>query len=148
MVMCLYSTSLACASPELSALAGHYARGFGLDEKLFIALVWQESRFCQHAISPKGAIGMGQLMPGTAASLGVDPHDPNHNLWGAAKYLRQRYDEFADWKLALAAYNAGSGAVRKYGGIPPFAETQHYVEEVLRVYQALHERDTLGSSPP
>jgi len=132
--------ALGCATPELTGWAAHYARAFGIDEELFIAVVWVESRFCQHAISRAGAIGMGQLMPGTAAGLGVDPHDMHQNLWGAAKYLRSRWELFGDWRLALAAYNAGAGNVRRFGGIPPFEETQNYVKTVLSVYNALRER--------
>jgi soluble lytic murein transglycosylase-like protein len=123
-----------CATPELLGLTEHYARAFGLDPSLLLALVWVESRFCPDAVSPKGAVGLGQLMPATAAELDVDPTDVHQNLWGSAKYLRERYDEFGDWTLALAAYNAGPGNVRRYGGIPPFPETQVYVEEVLYGY--------------
>jgi soluble lytic murein transglycosylase-like protein len=136
----LWTVAGACTTPDLVELTEHYARGFGLDPDLMVALVWQESRFCQDAVSPKGAIGMGQLMPATAAELGVDPHDLHQNLWATARYLRERYEEWGDWVLALAAYNAGSGNVRKYGGIPPFAETQRYVKEVLDVYAALKRR--------
>ena len=82
-------------------------------------------------------MGLGQLMPATATELGVDPKDPLANLWGAAKYLRQQYDSFQDWQLALAAYNAGPQRVRDYGGSPPFEETQQYVAEVLRRYEQL-----------
>lgn len=76
-------------------------------------------------------MGLGQLMPGTAAELGVDPNDPYQNVEGAARYLSQQYGTFGTWPLALAAYNAGPGAVQKYGGIPPFAETQAYVPKIL-----------------
>lgn len=72
-----------------------------------------------------------QFMPGTAAGLGIDPHDPVQSINGAATYLKQLYDQFGDWKLAVAAYNAGPGAVKKYGGVPPYAETQAYVQKVL-----------------
>ncbi len=126
--------------PELLAWTRTYAGGFGLDAHLVIAVVYVESRYCPAAVSPKGAVGLGQFMPGTAAELGIDPHHPLQNLWATAKYLRQKYVEFEDWTLALAAYNAGSGAVRKFGGIPPYAETEHYVKEVLRVYRSLKQR--------
>ena len=91
--------------------------------------------FCPTAVSSKGAVGLGQLMPGTAALLGVNPWDPAQNLWATAKYLREQYDTFGDWKLALAAYNAGPGNVAKYGGVPPFTETQSYIRRVLSVYR-------------
>jgi soluble lytic murein transglycosylase-like protein len=70
-------------------------------------------------------------MPGTAANLGVDPHDPAQNLEGGARYLRQMYDKFGSWRLALAAYNAGPGAVEQHGGVPPYRETTRYVKKIL-----------------
>jgi len=103
----------------------------GVDPDLFLRLVQQESSFNQDARSSAGAIGFTQLMPGTAADLGVDPYDDEENLRGGARYLRQQLDTFGDPKLALAAYNAGPGNVRKYGGIPPFKETQNYVSKIL-----------------
>jgi hypothetical protein len=103
-----------------------------LDPRIFAALVRQESGGRQGARSPAGAIGETQLMPGTAASLGVDPYDQEQNLDGGAKYLRQQLDRFGgDYAKALAAYNAGPGAVEKYNGVPPFAETQAYVKAIL-----------------
>jgi len=133
------SYALACGyiPADLRAWTGYYARGFGLEPDLLTALVWVESRYCPQARSPVGAIGLGQLMPATAKELGVDPWNPQANLYGAALYLRQKWEEFGDWRLALAAYNAGSGAVRKHGGIPPYPETQKYVRQVLEVYLAL-----------
>jgi soluble lytic murein transglycosylase-like protein len=139
----LFPLAFSCGGvidPELLAWARTYAGGFGLDEDLVVSVIWVESRFCTTAVSPKGAIGLGQFMPGTAAELGIDPHDPRQNLWATAKYLREKYLEWEDWTLALAAYNAGSGAVRRFGGIPPYAETQHYVKEVLRVYSILKQQ--------
>ena len=91
--------------------------------------------FCPFAVSPAGAIGLGQLLPGTAAMLGVDPWDPAQNLWATAKYLREQYDTFGNWELSLAAYNAGPGNVIRYRGVPPFIETQSYVRRVLSVYR-------------
>jgi tetratricopeptide (TPR) repeat protein len=104
-----------------------------IDVRLLAAVVYIESRFQHQSISPAGAEGLGQLMPGTAAGLGVDPRDPWENLVGAARLLREDYDEFQSVPLALAAYNAGSGAVRRWGGVPPYAETQWYVWAVLWV---------------
>ncbi|WP_234988767.1 lytic transglycosylase domain-containing protein [Tropicibacter naphthalenivorans] len=106
------------------------ARRHGIPEDLFLRLVMQESRFNAKALSHKGAIGLAQLMPGTAKSLGVDPHDPAQNLDGGAKYLKIQYRKFGSWKLALAAYNAGPGAVIKHGGVPPYRETRNYVKKI------------------
>lgn len=97
---------------------------------LFLRLVQQESGWNATALSPKGAIGLAQLMPDTARQLGVDPHDPMANLEGGARYLRMQYQAFGSWPLALAAYNAGPGAVQQYGSIPPYAETQGYVQAI------------------
>lgn len=103
----------------------------GVDPDLFLRLVRQESGFRPQVVSSAGAIGLAQLMPGTAEELGVDPRDPIQNLRGGARYLRQQLDTFGDPVLALAAYNAGPGAVRRYGGVPPFRETQGYVRAIL-----------------
>ncbi|UFS67790.1 lytic transglycosylase domain-containing protein [Paracoccus denitrificans] len=103
------------------------ARKHGVPEDLFLRLVQQESGWNPSARSHKGARGLAQLMPGTAAKLGVDPNDPIQNLEGGARYLRMMYNTFGNWRLALAAYNAGPGAVAKYGGVPPYRETRNYV---------------------
>jgi soluble lytic murein transglycosylase-like protein len=105
----------------------------GIDPALLKGLVSQESGFDPSARSGAGALGLTQLMPGTAASLGVsNPLDPAQSLQGGAQYLRQQLDHFGgDERLALAAYNAGPGAVAKYGGVPPYAETQNYVNSVM-----------------
>jgi soluble lytic murein transglycosylase-like protein len=105
----------------------------GIDPALLKGLVSQESGFNPNARSGAGAVGLTQLMPGTAASLGVtNPLDPAQSLQGGAKYLREQLDRFGgDEQLALAAYNAGPGAVQKYGGVPPYAETQNYVTSVM-----------------
>ncbi|MDA7424240.1 lytic transglycosylase domain-containing protein [Thalassococcus lentus] len=104
------------------------ARKHGVPEDLFLRLVNQESRFNPKAKSHAGAIGLAQLMPGTAKQLGVNPHDPKQNLEGGARYLKEQYRTFGSWRLALAAYNAGPGAVQKHGGIPPYRETRNYVK--------------------
>jgi len=106
------------------------ARRHGVPEDLFLRLVQQESGWNNAAVSPKGALGLAQLMPETAALLGVDPADPEQNLEGGARYLRMQFNEFGTWPLALAAYNAGPGAVDEHGGFPPFAETENYVEVI------------------
>lgn len=94
-------------------------------------LVTRESGWNPGAVSHKGAIGLAQLMPDTARLLRVDPNDPIQNLDGGARYLAQQYRAFGDWRLALAAYNAGPGAVQKHGGVPPYAETAAYVTAIL-----------------
>jgi soluble lytic murein transglycosylase-like protein len=103
------------------------AQRHGIPEDLFLRLVQQESGWNPNARSHKGAMGLAQLMPGTAAKLGVNPNDPVQNLNGGARYLRMMYNQFGNWTLALAAYNAGPGAVQKHGGIPPYRETRNYV---------------------
>lgn len=107
------------------------AQRHGVPEDLFLRLVQQESGWNQGAISGKGATGLAQLMPDTADRLGVDETNPHENLEGGARYLRMMYDRFGDWKLALAAYNAGPEAVQKYGGVPPYAETADYVRKIF-----------------
>ena len=100
---------------------------------LFETLIQRESAFDPRAVSPKGAKGLGQLMPGTVAELGVaDPFDPIANLDGSARYLVAQLEAFSSIELALAAYNAGPGAVRKHDGVPPFAETRAYVGWIMR----------------
>lgn len=107
------------------------ARSHAVPEDLFLRLVQQESGWNPAAVSPKGAKGLAQLMPDTAARLGVNIDDPLQNLAGGARYLRQMYDKFGTWRLALAAYNAGPQAVDAHDGIPPYAETQNYVQAIL-----------------
>jgi len=107
------------------------ARKHSVPEDLFLRLVETESNWNDGAVSNKGAIGLAQLMPNTAKTLGVDPAVPQQNLEGGARYLRQQYEKFGSWRLALAAYNAGPEAVTKYNGVPPFEETQNYVVKIL-----------------
>lgn len=112
-------------------LARATASRYGVDPDIFERQIQQESGFNPGAVSGAGARGLGQLMPGTAKELGVNPDDPKQNLDGAARYMRQQLDRFGgDYAKALAAYNAGPGNVEKYGGIPPFRETQDYVAKI------------------
>jgi soluble lytic murein transglycosylase-like protein len=109
------------------------AKRYGLNPALLDALAWQESRYNHKARSSAGAMGVMQLMPGTARDLGVNPYDMQQNIAGGAAYLRQQLIRFDNnVPLALAAYNAGPGAVIKYDGIPPYRETQNYVRQILR----------------
>jgi soluble lytic murein transglycosylase-like protein len=126
------------------------AQRYGLDPAVLHGLIQQESGFNPSATSSAGALGLAQLMPGTAASLGVtNPLDPAQSIDGGARYLRRQLDAFGgDVTKALAAYNAGPGAVSRYGGVPPYAETQAYVQKVLANADAY--RSALGASttPP
>lgn len=110
-----------------------------LDANMLVAIVTVESRWHTHAVSRAGAIGLGQLMPGTAANLGVNPRDPVQNLSGAARYLGGLMGRFGakHYKLVFAAYNAGPRAVTEYGGIPPYDETVNYVARVLDTWEHL-----------
>lgn len=123
------------ATPPATDMAGEAARKVQLPEAFVRSVMRAESNFNPAAVSPKGAIGLMQLMPGTAEELGVDPHDAKQNAEGGARYLRElleRYQNEPDQVLrALAAYNAGPGAVEKYHGVPPFTETRQYVLRVL-----------------
>jgi soluble lytic murein transglycosylase-like protein len=109
------------------------AMRYGISSTLVDAVAWQESRYNNRARSPVGAIGVMQLMPGTARQLGVaDPTDVHQNIMGGTAYLRAQLDRFGNnVPLALAAYNAGPGAVQKYGGIPPYRETRNYVRQIM-----------------
>jgi hypothetical protein len=123
---------------EIDAAIKKYARAHGVEEDLVWAVIRQESGFNPTAVSPKGALGLMQLMPGTAVMMGVlDPFDVEQNIGGGIKYLENCLNRFqGDVELALAAYNAGPENVIKYQGCPPFPETQHYVETVMRNYSA------------
>ncbi|MRX36886.1 lytic transglycosylase domain-containing protein [Aminobacter sp. MDW-2] len=121
------------ANPAIAGLVRRIAREQGVDENQFLALVYQESRFNPCAKSPAGAIGLAQLMPSTAGDLSVDPYNIEQNLRGGARYYKQQLRKYnGNVSLALAAYNAGAGNVNKYGGIPPFKETQGYVANITQ----------------
>ncbi len=116
-----------------------------VEPELVLALVAAESAFQSRAVSPVGARGLGQLMPSTAAMLGVsDAFDPEQNLSGTVRYLATQLKRFGNPRLALAAYNAGPGAVQRYGGVPPYQETQQYVGYVLKLYQELNTQKSAG----
>lgn len=123
------------------------ARNEGLEAELVESVAKIESGFEQSAVSNKGAVGLMQLMPATAAELGVSANDAHSNAQGGAKYLRElllRYD--GNYVLALAAYNAGPGAVAKYHGVPPYVETVHYIKKVLREYK--REKQSANNGQP
>ena len=124
------------ANPELARVIHAAAQKYAVDPKLVSAVAEVESGGDQNAVSPAGAVGVMQLMPDTAAGLGINPYDMKSNVEGGAKYLREMLDTFdGDVKKAVAAYNAGPNAVKAYGGVPPYAETQNYVTSVLDIYR-------------
>lgn len=122
---------------DVSKVIDDASSAFGVDKPLIKAVIQQESEYNKLAVSPKGAMGLMQLMPETADSLGVkNPFDVKENIFGGTRYLKSlmtKYNNNLD--LALAAYNAGPKAVEKYGGIPPYEETQNYVKNVQRIYK-------------
>ena len=129
--------------PHLESVIQPAAAKYDLDPNLVAAVIWAESSGDSNAVSKKGARGLMQLMPATARELGVgNVLDPGQNVDGGSHYLRRMLDEHdGDLSLALAAYNAGPDAVRKYGGVPPYRETRDYVGRVLRVYERAREAD-------
>ncbi len=123
-------------SGDTNSLIKEAAARYQVDPRLVAAVAQTESGGNQEAVSPAGAVGVMQLMPETAAGLGVNPYDKRQNIEGGAKYLRQMMDTFGgDVQKAVAAYNAGPQAVKEYNGIPPYRETQDYVNKVLDIYR-------------
>ncbi len=122
----------AAGPAQWQARVAELATKYDISPTLLEAVVWQESRWNTGAVSPVGARGLTQLMPGTARQMGVNPHDPSANLEGGARYLRLQLDAFeGDLEKALAAYNAGPARVTRAGGIPAIRETQLYVSSIL-----------------
>lgn len=137
-VRCMGLTPQAVArrADRYDAMISASAMQYGVNVNLIKAVITEESCFNSKALSPVGALGLMQLMPDTANWLKVqNPHDPEDNLRGGVRYLASLQDQFESIELALAAYNAGPGNVRRYGGIPPFAETQAYVQKVQSHYR-------------
>lgn len=123
---------------ELSKLVEKYAQKNNLDKKLVDSVIKTESAYNHKAVSPVGAMGLMQLMPSTAQSLGVNnPFDPEENISGGTKYLKNLINKYDSVELGLAAYNAGPATVNKYGGIPPYEETRNYVKKVLELQKSL-----------
>ncbi|MCU7804157.1 MAG: lytic transglycosylase domain-containing protein [Candidatus Thiodiazotropha sp. (ex Lucinoma borealis)] len=119
---------------DLEQAATNLAQRHQIPVSLMQALIQVESNWKTDAVSRAGAIGLMQLMPGTAARFNVDPYDPLQNLSGGARYLSWLIQRYNRLDLALAAYNAGEGAVDRHGDIPPYPETQRYVQKVLGLY--------------
>ena len=130
------SSGSALAGVPYANLFTSAAARYGVDPSLLAAVASQESGFNSQAVSPAGAQGLMQFMPSTAKGLGVNAFDPSSAIDGAARYLSSLTQQFGSTPLALAAYNAGPGAVRQYGGIPPYSETQNYVRSVLSKAEA------------
>ena len=123
-------------SGDTNSLIKEAAARYQVDPRLVAAVAQTESGGNQEAVSPAGAVGVMQLMPETAAGLGVNPYDKQQNIDGGVKYIRQMMDTFGgDVQKAIAAYNAGPQAVKDYNGVPPYRETQNYVNKVLDIYR-------------
>jgi len=141
-----YRSAIAGLNPRLTAaevdsitssILG-YSEKYGVDPRLIIAVILTESRFNPNATSRRGAMGLAQLMPGTARGMGVDnAYNPEQNISASVRLMRGNLDKFGDLALALSAYNAGAGAVKRHGGIPPYRETRNYIAKVTSTYNAL-----------
>ena len=141
-------TSVSVSTIDTRARIALEARNHGLAPGLLEAVAWQESRGRMGALSVKGALGVMQLMPNTAAELGVNPGDLADNIRGGALYLRRQLDRFGgNVPLALAAYNAGPGAVARYGGIPPYRETRDYVARIMGRWRPLAAVGVISAAP-
>lgn len=138
-----YSAATGGEGGQYDALIAQAAQRNGVDPAILHGLIQQESGFDPNARSGAGASGLTQLMPGTASSLGIaNPLDPAESIEGGARYLSQMMSRFGgNTSDALAAYNAGPGAVQQYGGVPPYAETQSYVSKVLGYAEAFRQRN-------
>jgi soluble lytic murein transglycosylase-like protein len=132
------STNKSASTGDFQKIIAEASAKYGVDSSLVEAVIQTESNFDPYAVSPAGAEGLMQLMPATAESLGVsDSLDPQQNVDGGVKLLRSLLNSYdGNVSLALAAYNAGPGAVAKYDGIPPYQETQAYVQRVLAAYKS------------
>lgn len=140
------TVSPTAVTPDYRTIAANEARSAGLDPDLVARLIDAESGWDPRAVSKKGAIGLMQLMPATAQTLGIDPHDAIANVRGGVKHLKTLVDRYqGDTRRALAAYNAGPGAVDQYGGVPPFAETQQYVTRILRGARTMAQQTNAGT---
>jgi len=136
---------LRAQSANVDELIETFGEKYGIDSDFIKAIIKQESGFNVNATSKKGAMGLMQLMPKTAESLGVlDAYNPSQNIEGGVKYLKSLLEKYGDNKeMALAAYNAGPGAVKKYGGIPPYKETQNYVNSIMNTYNKVKDAGLL-----
>lgn len=143
-------SAVASTASAYAPLIERAAARYGLEPSLLSGLIQQESGFDPSARSAAGALGLTQLMPSTAASLGVtEPLDPAQSIEGGARYLSQLLAQFGGNAVdALAAYNAGPSAVRQYGGVPPYPETQQYITKVLGYAASFRQRGELGAVPP
>ena len=143
------AAALSAPREEVGEAIRETSASLEISDRLIEAVAWQESRFNQTAVSPKGARGVMQLMPGTALQLGVEAADLKDNIKGGAVYLKQLLGQFDnDLILTLAAYNAGPGAVKKYGGVPPYRETQAYVAAILARLAASEASTLVARSRP
>lgn len=133
----------ATASSRYDSLINKHANRTGIPATLIKEVIRQESSFNRKARSPKGALGLMQLMPPTARRYGVKSRtNPDQNIRGGTDYMKWLYTRYKDWRLVLAAYNAGEGAVDKHNGIPPYKETQNYVRKILTKWQSRTDRAT------